>query len=90
MKETIRDLWYGNLTPFENCEKGKKDLKELVELIAMNEEKLNSGLGKGEKVLFEKYRDCVEEYNSKIQENAFFEGLTLGIKIMTSALSDNQ
>ena len=37
------------------------------------------------KELFEKYRDAVEEYNSKIQENAFFEGLSFGIKIMTSA-----
>lgn len=90
MKEIIRDLWYGNLSPFENCEKGREDLKKLVELIARNEENLYSGLKKGEKELFLKYRDCVEEYNSKIQENAFFEGLTLGIKIMTSVLGNNQ
>ncbi len=90
MKQIIRDLWYGNLTPFENCEKGKKDLKELVELIARNEESLNSGLKAAQKELFEKYKDCVEEYNSKLQENAFYEGLSLGIKIMTLALSDNQ
>ena len=90
MKETIRDLWYGNLTPLENCEKGRKDLRKLVGLIARNEERLNSGLKEGQKEFFEKYRDCVEEYNSKLQENAFYEGLSLGIKIMTLALSDNQ
>ncbi len=90
MKETIRDLWYGNLTPFENCEKGKEELEKLVRLIARNEESLNSGLEEGQKEFFEKYRDCVEEYNSKLQENAFYEGLSLGIKIMTLALSDNQ
>ena len=90
MKQLIRDLWYGNLAPFENCEEGKEDLKKLVYLIARNEEGLNSVLQESQKELFEKYKDCVEEYNSKLQENAFYEGLSLGIKIMTLALSDNQ
>ena len=90
MKQIIRDLWYGNLSPFERCEQGKEELKNLVGLIARNEERLNEGLKENQKELFEKYRDAVEEYNSKIQENAFFEGLSFGIKIMTSALSDTQ
>lgn len=86
MKQLIRDLWYGNLCPFENCELGREDLKELVGLIAQNEEKLNEGLKEKQKEFFEKYRDAVEEYNSKIQENAFYEGFSLGIKLITSSL----
>lgn len=90
MKQIVRDLWYGNLSPFEKCEEGKDELKKLVGLMARNEEKLKEGLKENQKEIFEKYRDATEEYNSKLQENAFFEGLSFGIKIMTSVFSDNQ
>ncbi|MBO7217886.1 MAG: hypothetical protein J6V50_04215 [Clostridia bacterium] len=59
-------------------------------MIARNEEKLSEGLRENQKELFEKYRDAVEEYYSKLQENSFSEGIALGIKIMTFALSENQ
>ena len=57
--------------------------------MARNEEKLGSGLSKTQKEFFEKYKDCVDEYNSKLQENAFFEGLSFGIKIVAFTLGDS-
>ena len=57
--------------------------------MARNEEKLGSGLSKTQKEFFEKYKDCVDEYNTKLQENAFFEGLSFGIKIVAFTLGDS-
>ena len=32
------ELWYGNISPFEQCTRGDKRLKELLKLVARNRE----------------------------------------------------
>lgn len=34
----IDELWYGNVSPFEQCTRGDKRLKELLKLVARNRE----------------------------------------------------
>ena len=36
--KTIDELWYGNISPFEQCTRGDKRLKELLKLVARNRE----------------------------------------------------
>ena len=34
----LDELWYGNISPFQQCTRGDKRLKELLKLIARNRE----------------------------------------------------
>ena len=40
MRGTIDELWYGNVSPFEQCTRGDKRLKELLKLAVRNREEL--------------------------------------------------
>ena len=42
--KTIDELWYGNISPFEQCTRGDKRLKELLKLVARNREELDGTL----------------------------------------------
>ena len=33
--DIIRELWYGNVAPFEQCTRGNKQMKELLSLPMM-------------------------------------------------------
>jgi len=41
--DIINELWYGNISPFEQCTRGDKRLKELLKLVARNLEELAEG-----------------------------------------------
>ena len=41
--KTIDELWYGSISPFEQCTRGDKRLKELLKLVARNREELYRG-----------------------------------------------
>ena len=42
--DIIKELWYGNVAPFEQCTRGDKQLKELLKLVARNKEELDAML----------------------------------------------
>ena len=52
--KTIDELWYGNVSPFEQCTRGDKRLKELLKLVARNREELDATLtDKQKEAIFE-------------------------------------
>ena len=42
--KTLDELWYGNISPFEQCALGDKRLKELLKVVAWNREELGETL----------------------------------------------
>ena len=42
--KTLDELWYGNISPFEQCTRGDKRLKELLPLMARNRDELGASL----------------------------------------------
>ena len=81
----IDELWYGNISPFEQCSRGDKQLKELLALIVRNKKELDASLTDKQKAIFEKFEDCVNEMNSITERNAFSCGFKLGMHIMAEA-----
>ena len=59
----LEQLWYGNIEPME-YDTSSKEYKKLQELICRNEEKLKATMTDEQKELFEKYTDCVREYQT--------------------------
>lgn len=47
--KTIDELWYGNVSPFEQCTRGDKRLKELLNFVARNREEEDGTLSDKQK-----------------------------------------
>ena len=69
MMKTIDELWYGNISPFEQCTRGDKRLKELLKLVARNREELDGTLTDKQKETLEKLKD--KGYSPKSAEVRF-------------------
>ena len=82
---TIDELWYGNISPFEQCTRGDKRLKELMNLVARNREELNGSLTEKQKETLEKFVDCMNEMHSITERDAFSYGFRLGVQLMAEA-----
>ena len=53
--DIINELWYSNISPFEQCTRGDKRLKELLKLVARNREDLDGTLSDKQKETLEKF-----------------------------------
>ncbi len=86
MRQTIKDLWNGNLAPCENCGSHDPEVKNMISLIERNREKLSAGLTEAQNKLFQRYIDCAEEYLLCMLELAFCDGFSLGSRLTMEAL----
>ena len=93
LMKTIDKLWYGNISPFEQCTRGDKRLKELLKLVARNREELGETLTEKQKETLEKFEDCMNEMHGVTERDAFSYGFRLGVQLMAEtflkALSEN-
>ena len=83
--DIIKELWYGNIAPFEQCTCGDKQLKELLKLVARNKEELDASLTEKQKEILEKFEENMNEMHSIAERDAFSYGLRLGIRLMAEA-----
>ena len=83
--DIINELWYGNISPFEQCTRGDKRLKELLKLVARNREELDGTLTAKQKETLEKFEDCTNEMHSVTERDAFSYGFRLGVRLMADA-----
>ena len=79
------ELWYGNISPFEQCTRGDKRLKELLQLVARNREELDGTLTDKQKETLEKFEECMNEMHSITERDAFSYGFRLGVQLMAEA-----
>ena len=82
---TLDELWYGNISPFEQCTRGDKRLKELLKLVVRNREELGETLTDKQKETREKFEDCMNEMHSITERDAFSYGFRLGVQLMAEA-----
>lgn len=88
---TLENLYYGNIDPANKYIKRESEYSKLINLSVRNEEKLVPTLSKEQKIIFEKYKDCINEMTNIAEKEAFIQGLKLGIKITAeSFLTDSQ
>ena len=88
---TLENLYYGNIFPADKEIKCGSEYSKLLNLSVRNEDKLVPTLSKEQKIIFEKYKDCITETTSIAEKEAFIQGIKLGIKITAeSFLVDSQ
>ena len=78
----LEEFWYGNIEPTEYDTSSCKEYKKLLELICRNEEKLQATMTDEQKDLFEKYADCVQEYQTITDCLIFQNSFKLGARVM--------
>lgn len=87
----LEEFWYGNIEPTEYDTSSCKEYKKLLELICRNEEKLQATMTDEQKDLFEKYADCVREYQTitdcLIFQNSFKLGARMMLEVMVADLA---
>ncbi|MBP1549568.1 MAG: hypothetical protein J6A05_06145 [Oscillospiraceae bacterium] len=83
MKNILEELWYGNIIPMEHSVGGNAHIKNLINLMSKNREKLSETLNDSQKELLARYDDAVNEMYAEIEKNAFIYGFRLGGKIVS-------
>ena len=86
MMKTIDELWYGNVSPFEQYTRGDKRLKELLSYMARHHEDLEKSFTDEQKEIFEKFHDCWSEYMSLAEKAIFVYAFKLGGRLMLETL----
>lgn len=85
----LEEFWYGNIEPMEYDTSSYKEYKKLLELICRNEEKLRATMTDEQKELFEKYTDCVREYQTIADCLLFQNSFKLGARMIVEIMRDN-
>ena len=78
----LQELWYGNINPSEDKDISNEE-KKLVELMARHQKYLTSTLKGKELDEYKKYAECVDEYTSLVECQAFEIGFKLAVRLLT-------
>ena len=87
MKETIEELWHGNIIPQEDSRTNSPEMKELLSYMARHHEDLEKSFTDEQKEIFEKFHDCWSEYASLAEEAIFAYAFKLGMRIAIETLT---
>ena len=87
MKKTLIDLYNGNLAPVNDRSERTDRINDLMELLTRHDNELHNNLNVDCINTLEKYQDCYYELSQIESEDAFISGFSLGIKIMTEAIT---
>ena len=82
----LEEFWYGNIEPTEYDTSPCKEYAKLQELICRNEEKLKATMSGEQKELFDKYADCVREYQTITDCLLFQSSFKLGARMMLEVM----
>ena len=88
MSRLLEEFWYGNITPHEHSYQRTDEIQKLLSLIDKNRAKLCEAITDEDKVLLEKYDDCVSEMHSIINQELFIYAFRLGGRFMLETLAE--
>ena len=87
MKNMIKELWHGNISPQEDSRNNSLEMKELMEYMARHHEDLLNTMTDEQKEIFEKFEDCWGEYATYAEEAIFEYAFKLGMQIAIDVLT---
>ena len=84
--DTIKELFYGNIHPFERDGPTDSESNKLNQLIIRHTETLKSMLNEQEMQTVEKLKDALTEQSSLCECEGFTNGFRLGVRLMAESL----
>ena len=88
MNSTIKDFWYGNVTPYSNCRPQTSEFKEITEYIVRHQNALIATMTNEQRDIFDKLDACWNEYINHTEEAIFSYAFKLGLKIAAEAFNE--
>ena len=85
--DTIRELFYGNIHPFERDVPKDSEGDKLAKLTIRHENALKATLNESEAELLEKYKDAMTELSCLSECEGFINGFRLGVRLMAESLA---
>ena len=89
MGKAISDLWHGNIVPQEDSRTNSKEMTELMGYIARHSEDLEKQLNNEQREIFDKFRECWNEYVSLAEAAIFEYAFKLGARLIYEALCEH-
>ena len=83
----LEELYFGNIAPNEKCARLNSEVTKLLKLLNRNEVKLTVTFSEGQKITFEKYKDCNREISEICERQSFITGFNLGAKIVIESMT---
>ena len=88
MKQTITELWRGNICPQADGRENSPEMKQLLEYISRHNDDLQKSMTDQQKEIFEKLHDCWSEYGSLSDEAIFEYAFKLGMRLAIETLTE--
>ena len=85
---TIQDLYYGRISPYEMSISTALEYQKLKTLADRNEDLLRETLSDEQKELLEKLTECITDISSISERDMFIAGFRLGMKLMIDVMKD--
>ena len=89
MRNTLEDLYFGNITPCEQQMAPDSELKRAVDRVARYESQLTEQLGETEQTILTKLIRSQHEIDSITARENFILGFRLGVRIMAECMDSN-
>ena len=88
--DTIKELFYGNIHPFERDVPKDSEGDNLNQLIIRHTTTLKATLNKQEVEILEKLKDALTEQSSLSECEGFINGFRLGVRLTVEALNRDE
>ena len=85
---TIQDLYYGRISPYEMSISTTSEYQKLKALAAKNEDLLRKTLSDEQKELLEKLTESITDISSISERDMFIAGFRLGMKLIIDVMKD--
>ena len=86
MKNILKELWYGNICPFEDYYSNTREMRELSKLIANDRDRISQNLSEEGEKIFERYSENVLELECLTKEALFDYAFSLGVRLAVACL----
>ena len=85
---TIQDLYYGRISPYEMSISTAPEYQKLKALADRNEDLLKESFSDEQKELLDKLTECITDISSISERDMFIAGFRLGMKLMIDVMKD--
>ncbi len=89
MRKTLKDIYYGNITPCERQMAPDSELKRAVDRVARYESQLTEQLDEDEQTILTKLIRSQHDIDSITACEDFILGFRLGVRMMADCMDEN-